>query len=154
MQDKSKEIPVTKEFSPPTPTPNPPQLLGVDDGWHFVKDHPQLHYFFKEASLCRLYQNKPPGTVHKNVPILHCSKCEQVLKKLLGVQTYLVGKKLNASQVFALLEILERIKLNKGLTDKEQTAEHSIVVLGHKNGTKTVTEKGKNPNGISRGDVS
>lgn len=128
------------------PPNNQPQLLGVDDGWHFVKDHPQLHYFFKEASLCRLYKDKPPGTAHKNVSLLHCSKCKQTLNKLLRVQTYLVGKKLDASQVFALLDILERIKLNKGLTDKEKTAEHSIAVLGHKDGTNTVIETGNNPN--------
>ena len=139
-------MPITEGTGKDTkPEPLPVMLLSPADGWHFVPDHPQLHYFFKEAALCRKYHSKPKGSTHKNVPLLHCDKCEQTLKKLLGVQKHIEGKKLNAKQVFALLEILEKIKLNKGLTDKEQTPEHAIVVLGHKDGTKTTMESGFNP---------
>jgi hypothetical protein len=128
--------------------PEPAVLLfGTEDGWHYVPDHPQLHYFFQGASMCKLYETKPEGSKHKNVEILHCDKCKQTLKKLLQVQKHIEGKKLNTKQVFTLLEILDKIKLNKGLTDKEHTAEHAVVVLGKPDGSKETLETGKNPNG-------
>jgi len=121
-------------------------LFGTEDGWHYVPDHPQLHYFFQGSSLCRLYETKPEGAHHKNVQLLHCSKCIQQLRKSLQIQKHIEGKQFSAQQVFVLLEIIERVKLNKGITDKEKTPEHTVVVLGHKDGTKTTIENGRNRN--------
>ena len=93
-----------------------------------------------------LNPKKPEGSHHKNVPLLHCSKCTQQIRKILQIQKHIEGKKFSAQQVFILLEIIDKIKLNKGITDKERTPEHTVVVLGHKDGTKTTIEDGKNRN--------
>ena len=144
--DKSKNFdPDTAGPEPPTPTPAV-LLFGSEDGWHYVPDHPQLHYFFQGSSLCLLYPTKPEGTHHKNVHLLHCSKCTQQLRKILQIQKHIEGKQFSAKQVFVLLEIIDKVKLNKGITDKTKTPEHTVVVLGHKDGTKTTIEDGKNRN--------
>jgi len=130
-----------------TPPPPAVMLFGSEDGWHYVPDHPQLHYFFQGASLCRLYPTKPEGSHHKNVQLLHCSKCTQTLRKILQLQKHIEGKNFSAKQVMILLEIVDKIKLNKGITDKERTPEHTVVVLGHADGTKETLESGKRRGG-------
>ena len=109
-------------------------LLSDEDGWYAVKDHPQQHYFFKTVSLCKLYRSIPDDATHDNDPALHCDLCRKKQGKLMAVGESLAGRKLNARDVMNLLDILEKIDLNKGLSMKVRHGENITAVLGKPDG--------------------
>jgi hypothetical protein len=117
------------------------QYLNEDDGWYEILDHPQQHFFFKSHSLCGLYDSIPENSHHDNVPLKHCTKCTQILRKLITVSSQIAGKKLSAKQVMKLLDTLEKIKLNKGQADNQTYPEGiTAVVTSQKTKKKLVIE--------------
>ena len=117
--------------------------LTEDDGWFEILDHPQQHFFFKKHSLCGMYKTFPKGSHHDNVPLRHCQKCTQILRKLIAVSSQIAGKKLNASQVMKLIDALESIKLNKGMGENQKYPESVVaVVTSQKTQSKKVYEVG------------
>ena len=119
------------------------QYLTEDDGWYEILDHPQQHFFFKFHSLCGAYTDIPEDAHHDNVPLRHCQKCTQILRKLIQVSSTIAGKKLSASQVMKLIDALELIKLNKGLGENQSFPESVVaVVTSQKTQSKKVYEVG------------
>lgn len=122
---------------------DPPAVTNNDDGWHYVKDHPQQHYFFKNHSLCGLYKTKPEGAHHDNDPLKHCQKCRQTVNKLMSVASSIAGKELSPRQVFNLIEALDKIHLTKGLMKKVVTPENVVAVIRSSTGEKQTLESGR-----------
>jgi len=121
-----------------------PNYLNEVDGWYEIKDHPQQHFFFKEHSLCGLYQTIPEKSHHDNIPLKHCDTCTKILRKLMSVSSMIAGKDLNAGQVMRLLDALEKIKLNKGMAENQKHGENvCAVVTSQKTGNKQVIESVK-----------
>lgn len=104
-------------------------LLSEEDGWRFISDHPQQHYFYKSRSLCGKYKEIPEDSHHDNNPLVHCEKCEQTIRKLMAISSSIVGHSLSARQVFNLLDNFDKIKLNKGVTSKETYGEGIVAVV-------------------------
>lgn len=121
-------------------------LLKPEDGWYEVPEHPQQHYFFRSHSLCKQFTTIPKTAHHDNQPLKHCQKCEQVLRKLINVASSIAGKELSPRQVFALLETLDKIEHNKGMTDKVKYPENVTAVITSKDGNKKVLSSGKKKN--------
>lgn len=113
------------------------ELLRPDDGWYAVKEDPQQHYFFHGISLCSKYKTIPKDAHHDNNPLVHCKPCEQKINKLLALASSIVGKKITPRDMFLLIENLDKIKLNKGLTAKEKVGEGvTAIVQSQKTGKK------------------
>ena len=122
-----------------------PDLLSREDGWYEIPKAPQQHYFFKTHSLCGKYEKVPMGGHHDNVPLRHCQKCTQTLRKLLGVASAIAGKKMSPRQVFNLIETLEKIDLSKGVGAKEVYPEAVVaVVASQKTGESKTYQRGHN----------
>lgn len=115
--------------------------MSSEDGWRFVPDHPQQHYFYKDRSLCGKYKKIPEESHHDNNPLIHCEKCEQTIRKLMAISSTIVGQQLSARQVFNLLDNFDKIKLNRGNTAQEAFGETAVaVVTSQDSGEKIIYE--------------
>lgn len=117
-------------------------VLGDNDGWHFVPNNENQHYFYREHSLCGLFNEKPEGSHHDNDPKLHCEKCTQTQRKLMQVAQSIAGKKMSAKEVLDLITNLDKIINSKGLIDKVKTPENVVAVITKQNGEKKTFEAG------------
>jgi len=113
--------------------------LSSEDGWRVVPDHPQQHYFYKDRSLCGKYKKIPEGSHHDNNPLIHCEKCEQTIRKLMAISSTIVGQQLSARQVFNLLDNFDKIKLNRGSSAQENSAEKVVAIVTSQDTGETVT---------------
>lgn len=117
-------------------------LLGDNDGWHQVKD--QQHYFYTGCALCLIHKKIPKDAIRDNDEKLHCKTCEQKVNKMLAVAESIVGKKLSPKEILKLIEVLDSIKIGRGLVEKTRTLEGGCAVIGHADGTKSITHFGVN----------
>jgi len=117
-------------------------LLSSEDGWRFVTDNPQQHYFYRDRSLCGKYKKIPEGSHHDNNPLIHCEKCEQTIRKLMAISSEIVGQRLTTRQVFNLLDNFDKIKLNRGIGSQENSGEKVVAVVTSHDG-ESVTHESK-----------
>jgi len=118
-------------------------ILQDEDGWHVVLTHPQQHYFWKGVSLCTLFKSIPEGSYHDNNPLIHCSKCEQKVNRLMAVASSLPNRKLTMAEIFGLMENLEKVNWNKGTSTKVRTGENVTAVITHESGDKETVQNKK-----------